>query len=240
MDLHADQSGAATLLDQAGWVLENGKRMKNGKQLSLYLVSYPFRPGLGIMAPLIKASLESLGINVTADNVPLWSDQYSHILRDRTYDLLMWAQHTLPNGDPQWFLNAFFRGNPMDSRNYAHFNSSIVDGLLDDFALAETANDARINAASAAHSAILAQVPVSNLVTPQWHIGVTNRLSKYDPWGADYYVIRADFHDDAITVAPTPMPTAAPAPEEASSANHINLSGLSVVSILFLCSMYSK
>merc|ERR1712113_434032 len=73
--------------------------------------------------------------------------------------------------------------------------TQIIDGKLDDLALAGHANNARVNAVSAAHSSILEEVAVSNLVSPQWHIGVSKRLNCYEPWGSDYYVIRADFQD---------------------------------------------
>jgi len=191
----ADKSAAETLLVEAGWTDVNGIRTKGGQQLELSLISYPFRPGLGIMAPLIKTDLESLGIKVNAQDVDLWSSPHDQILAQHTYDLLMWAQHTLPNGDPQWFLNAFFRGNPMASNNFAAVNKADIDTKLDALATAGHANNARINAVSAAHSSILDEVAVSNLVTPQWHIGLSTRLHCYDPWGSDYYVIRADFQD---------------------------------------------
>ena len=34
--------------------------------------------------------------------------------------------------------------------------------------------------------------PVSFLVTPQWYVGLSKRLSGYEPWGSDYHVLRAD------------------------------------------------
>ncbi|CAK0790031.1 unnamed protein product [Prorocentrum cordatum] len=215
--LQEDQSAAEDLLTNAGWLLENGKRMKNGIELSLTLYSYPFRPDLGTMRPLIQASLESLGITVNGGDVCLWEDAYAAILADNDYDLLMWAQHTLPNGDPQWFLNAFFRGDPMDSRNYAGINSSTVDSLLDALALAGHANNERVNAAMAVHTEILDEVAVSSLVFPEWHVGLSERLAAYDPWGSDYYVIRSDFEASfastpAPTANPTPAPTRAPTP----------------------------
>ena len=38
------------------------------------------------------------------------------------------------------------------------------------------------------------QLPVSNLLTPEWHIAVSDKMKNmgYYPYGADYYVIRAD------------------------------------------------
>lgn len=238
LNLHADKAAAAKLLDEAGWSLHSsGKRMKGGAELALSLIAYPFRPGLGIMQPVIKASLEGLGITVNDQNVDIFSAPGDAILKGKTYDLLMWAQHTLPNGDPQWFLNAFFRGDPMDGRNYAGLNSSAVDKLLDDMALAGHANGARAAAAKAAHDAIMDEAAVSNLVTPEWHVGVSGRLSEYDPWGADYYVIRKDFHE---TKSPTPAPpatsaaTTTKAPMEASAAQRPLLGLLCLAPLLFV------
>jgi len=232
--LQEDQSAAEDLLDQAGWLLgENGTRMQNGTEMHLSLYAYPFRPGLGTMGPLIKASLESLGITVTYLDVDLWSDPYTSVLASNTYDLLMWAQHTLPNGDPQWFLNAFFRGDPMDSRNYAGISSTAIDSLLDALALAGHANNARVDAALAVHTEILDEVAVSSLVTPEWHIGLSERLADYDPWGADYYVIRSDFEDGlAPTPAPPPTPSADPTTTADSVEGEDEVGGASRMTVL--------
>jgi peptide/nickel transport system substrate-binding protein len=198
-----DKAAAEALLNTAGWPLQNGIRSKNGVQLSLYLVAYPFRPGLGLMQPSLKTDFQSLGIQVNDVNVDLWSAPHNTILSGKTYDLLMWAQHTLPNGDPQWFLNAFFRGNPMSGNNFAGINSSVIDGNLDTLAHAGHANNQRTNAVTAVHSSITSDAAVMNLVMPQWHVGMRGRMACYDPWGSDYYIIRADLRDCAIPVPDT-------------------------------------
>jgi peptide/nickel transport system substrate-binding protein len=102
----------------------------------------------------------------------------------------MWAQHTLPAGDPAWLLNAFFRTD--GANNHAGFSSTDVDSLLDDLVITED-HQARVSATKRVHDAILAEVPVSNLVTPASHVGLSDRvIDDYEPWGSDYYVIRAD------------------------------------------------
>merc|ERR1740129_1906844 len=189
-DTHADKSEAERLLDEAGWTLDtsDNKRKKGGDALALTVIAYPFRPGLGLMLPKVEEALDSLGITVDARNVPLW-DGSNTILADKDYDLLMWAQNTLPAGDPQWFLNAFFRSS--GGNNHAGLSSSAVDAKLD--ALTSTGSHTdRVAKALAAHNAILDEVPVSNLMTPAWHVGLSTGLSQYVPWGSDYYVIRSD------------------------------------------------
>jgi peptide/nickel transport system substrate-binding protein len=196
--LKGDSTAAETLLDTAGWMLDtaSGKRKKDGQELNVRLVAYPHRPGLVIMQPVIKEALTALGITVTTiltgDD---WSET-STIIDDRSFDLLLWAQNTLPAGDPLWFLNHFFRSD--GGSNHANLNSATVDSLLD--TLSSSHSLARVAASKAAQTAILAEVPVSNLVTPFWHVSVSDRMDGYKPWGSDYHVIRSD-------VVPAPAPS---------------------------------
>ena len=105
------------------------------------------------------------------------------------WDLLLWAQHTLPAGDPAWFLNNF--SHSTGGNNYALLNSATVDGLLD--ALSNSDEGAtRVAEAADAHAAILAEQPVSNLVTPVWHVSLSDCVMDYVPGDSDYYVITAD------------------------------------------------
>merc|ERR1712085_28435 len=95
----------------------------------------------------------------------------------------------------------------------------------------------------AAHNAILEEVPVSIVVTPSWHVGFSSLLSSYEPWGSDYYVIRADF---GIGSAPTTTAGATSQPsdeevtkeeEDASGANSLLFGGLSVACVLLSSSL---
>ena len=150
-------------------------------------------PGLAIMQPVIAKSLENLGITVNSILTgPDWSETQAHI-DDRTFDMLMWAQYTLPAGDPGFFLNAFFRSD--GGNNYAKLQSDKVDTILDALSMAEE-HDTQVTTAKSAQRAILDEVPVSNLVTPYWHVGLNERMFDYEPWGSDYYIIRHDLYVD--------------------------------------------
>jgi peptide/nickel transport system substrate-binding protein len=182
---------AEALLDAAGWVMESstGLREKDGEILAVTLVAYPHRPELGLMQPIIAEALRDIGFNVTEVLTGMEWDETQKFIDDRTFDLLMWAQHTLPAGDPLWFLSAFFRSD--GGNNHANFTNTDVDTLIDVLSTAEE-GPTRIAAAEDAHLAIRELVPVSNLVTPEWHIGLSARMAEYEPWGSDYYVIRSD------------------------------------------------
>lgn len=204
--LAGDAAGAAALLDSAGWTCTGtcsaaNKRMKAGKTLDVHLVAYPHRPTLGMMQPLIEKSLDDLGINCTATMTGMaWSETSAH-MNARTFDLLMWAQLTLPAGDPNWFLHNFFRSDA--GSNHANINSSLIDAKLDTLSSAAPGT-ARIAASKAAETQIQAEVPVSNLVTPFWHVSLSERMRTYTPFGSDYHVVRSD-----LLVSPPPPPVAA-------------------------------
>jgi peptide/nickel transport system substrate-binding protein len=189
-DPHGDLKAATLLMEEAGWTLnDNNKLTKEGQELSVILVAYPHRPGLGIMQPIIQKALEDLGITVTTIMTGQDWSETQQIIDDRSFDMLMWAQHTLPAGDPLFFLNNFFRSD--GGSNHANLVSAEVDTHLDALAVAEDHNS-RILMAQVAQAAIHNEVPVSNLVTPMWHVSVSDRLANYKPWGSDYYIIRAD------------------------------------------------
>ena len=64
---------------------------------------------------------------------------------------------------------------------------------------------ARVTATADAHAAILAEQAVSNLVTPEWHVSLSDCVVDYVPWGSDYYVIRPDLFVPAATPCTRPQ-----------------------------------
>ena len=197
--LPTDAAQAATLLTNAGWVLNaNGIREKNGVELALDIVYYTFRPDLVTMAPLIKASYDALGINATIrvnddGNFVEGSPDPNGSTAASGFDMLLWAQHTLPAGDPKWFLDTFFRsGAPAQGnwgqKNFANVNDAAIDTALDTITTAT--GDARTAAVNAAHDAILDSYAVTFLSVPVWHVGLHSRMATYEPWGSDYYAIK--------------------------------------------------
>jgi len=233
-----DKAAAETLLDEAGWIVDtNGKRTKDGNPLTIKLVAYPQRPGLPIMQPLIKADLEGVGITVNdvVTDGSSW-DGLDEILNNNDFDLLMYAQNVLPAGDPAPYLNGQFHStgssNWMTGKTISGLQSETVDKLLDDLALASDVS-ARYAAAAAAHEAILNEVPVSNLVTPEWHVGLSERLSAYEPYGSDYYIV----HENLFVRTPAPTPAPTPGPQDVDGASQACLSGLFVASISLLTLM---
>ncbi|MEO0382723.1 MAG: ABC transporter substrate-binding protein [Pseudomonadota bacterium] len=182
-----DPQEAATLLDEAGWALgEDGIRRNDDEPLELVLWAYPQRPDLVTFQPVVRAALADLGIVVTTQV----TESPSQVAGDGDFDLFLWAQHTAPAGDPGLFLSLFFETDA--ARNYAEWSNADYDALIAELR-AEGDPDARVALALRAQELIAEEAPVSFLVTPQWHVGLSERLADYEPWGSDYYVIRPDF-----------------------------------------------
>lgn len=182
-----DPQAAAALLDEAGWTREgDGPRMRDGETLSLTLVAYPQRPDLLTYQPVIRAALADLGIEVATCVTETPTD----MARAGDFDLFLWAQHTAPAGDPGFFLSLFLGSD--GANNYSGWSNASFDALLAD--LVQTGDaEARSAIAREAQQLIAEEAPVAFLVTPEWHVGLSARLADYEPWGSDYYVIRADF-----------------------------------------------
>ena len=177
---------AAALLDESGWAPgEDGVRMRDGKPLELVLYAYPQRPDLVTFQPVIRAALAEIGIAVTTQVTESPSD----VATSGEFDLFLWAQHTAPAGDPGLFLSLFFETDA--ARNYSGWSNAAYDSLIAELR-AEGNPQARIDLALRAQEMIAAEAPVSFLVTPEWHVGLSPALAGYEPWGSDYYVIRPD------------------------------------------------
>jgi peptide/nickel transport system substrate-binding protein len=182
-----DPAEAARLLDAAGWALgADGRRAKDGQVLALTLWAYPQRPDLITFQPVIRAQLESLGITVETRVTESPSDA----ARAGDFDLFLWAQHTAPAGDPAFFLSLFLGAE--GGNNFTGWSDPAFEAILADLS-AEGDPAHRADLARAAQAVVAEGAPVAFLLTPEWHVGLSERMATYQPWGSDYYVIRDDF-----------------------------------------------
>ena len=117
------------------------------------------------------------------------AENVGEVATSGNFDILLWAQHTAPSGDPAFFFNSMLRsGAPL---NHARYANADFDAIIDGFAGTADA-DARAKIALAAQEKLFEDVPTSFLVSPEWHVGLSKRLANYEPWGSDYHVIRAE------------------------------------------------
>ena len=181
-----DLSRAEKLLDDAGWTKDaNGMRNRDGRELRLKIVTYPQRPDLVTMMPVVKAALAKAGI--AADTQVVENSGEAAAAGD--FDLFLWAQHTAPNGDPAFFFNSMLKSDgPL---NHARWKSAAFDRAIAGHTTPATLEQ-RAEIALDAQAIVFAETPVTFLVSPEWHVGVSKRLAGYEPWGSDYHVIRAN------------------------------------------------
>jgi len=181
-----DPAAAAALLDEAGWTAGwDGMRSKDGTALELVLYAYPQRPDLVTFQPVVRAALAEIGIAVSTQV----TDTASEVAASGAFDMFLWATHTAPAGDPGLFLSLFFETDAI--WNHSRWSNAEYDALIAELR-AEGDPQARVDLALKAQEMLAAEAPVSFLVTPEWHVGLSPALAGYEPWGSDYYVIRPD------------------------------------------------
>lgn len=181
-----DLARAGALLDEAGWKKgDSGAREKDGKPLRLLTITYPQRPDLVTMLPVVKAELAKIGVAIDTQVV----ENISQVAAAGDFDIALWAQHTAPSGDAAFFLNSMLRSRA--SLNYAKYASPDFDAILNRFAT-EGDPAKRVTIALDAQAKLFSDAPASFLVSPVWYVGMSKRLKNYEPWGSDYHVLRAD------------------------------------------------
>lgn len=177
---------AKGLLDEAGWKASgNGMREKDGKSLQIKIVTYPQRPDLVTMIHVINSQLKQLGIEVKTEI----SEDIGNVAKNGEFDMMLYAQHTAPTGEPSFFLNQMFRSD--GPNNYAHYKSKDFDKSLEELGMAVSDEDV-IKASVNAQNILVEDAPVLFLVDPVWYVGLSEKVKNYEPWGADYHIIRGD------------------------------------------------
>lgn len=123
-----DVSGAATLLETAGWVSQGGgRRTRDNKLLKLSLVTadsgnYPR------VAELVKADLERVGIGINIIKVGVRDLQQSYI-RPRKYDLLLYGISIGPDPDVYAYWQSSQATDP--GLNLSEYSSPAADKELE-------------------------------------------------------------------------------------------------------------
>lgn len=184
--LSTDLEKAKELLKTDGYTDSDGDKYldKDGKPLTLTLVTYPSRPDLQIIMQQTVSQLDKLGIKTTTKLV----DNIDEYLANGEYDLAFYAQHTAPTGEPAYALNQFFRTG--EGKNTMGYSNPDVDNALDQMANLP-AGEERDAIAKEVQKKVYDDLPVLYMVDPKWNIAVSEKLKGYEPYCGDYYVINA-------------------------------------------------
>lgn len=181
-----DPEQAKTLLEEAGYTDTDGDGFvdKDGEKLTLKLVTYPSRPDLSVLMQLTVSELNEIGVDTTTE----MTDSIGNYVKTEDFDLAFWAQHTAPTGEPTYSLSQFFRTGAAYNNN--EYSNEKVDALLDEMGTLP-AGDEKDELAKQVQQIVSEDLPVIYLVDPQWHIAVSDKLSGYEPYNGDYYVVNA-------------------------------------------------
>lgn len=134
--LSYDPAAAGKLLDQAGWTLSGGKRMKDGRELALRLV-LPAQSTIGRqMAELITSMLAGIGVTVNLVNVP-GGDFFEQYVTPGNFDLVLfsWGGTVFPVSSAK---SIYAKPKPKADgsleiqQNYARVGSDEIDRLFDE------------------------------------------------------------------------------------------------------------
>lgn len=179
---------ANQILEESGWVLnKDGFREKNGHTLKLRLLTYNSRPDLKTIVQVMVSQLKKLGIDSSVEIV----DAIDAEAKKGNFDLVLYAQHSAPTGDPAYFLNQFFRTN--GSKNLMNYHSEKVDTLLDELGKLPYGEEA-IKKAKEIQEEIYKDLPVLFLVDPEWNVALSKKLKNYKIYSGDYYIINSKLY----------------------------------------------
>lgn len=181
-ELVYDTAKASSILEEAGWVLENGVRVKDGQPLKLRLITYAYRPDLPVIMQLMVTQLQELGIECETAIV----ENIDASLKEGGYDMAFYAQHSAPTGNPTYFLNQFFR--TAGSKNNMGYSNEALDQLLDEMGYLPL-DEEMYGKAKEVQNILFEDLPVLLLLDPQWHVAVSEKLSDYQPYGGDYFIV---------------------------------------------------
>lgn len=121
-----DVEGAKKILADAGYTDTNGDGIveKDGKPVSLRIVTYSTKAELSMFCEEMASSLKEVGIDLKVEVYESVTEQE----KTGDFDLLMVSFTMCPTGDPLYFANIAFKTN--GSSNYGHYSNAEVDSII--------------------------------------------------------------------------------------------------------------
>lgn len=169
---------AFSLLEQAGWTVQNGV-LKNaeGQPFAFEILLDTASAGAWerITLPYVK-NLQKLGVKATVRAVDV--TQYNNRLAHFDYDMIVsvWGQSTSPGNEQRYFWGTA-AADSAGSRNYAGIKDAAVDALIEK--IIEAPDRQKLIAATRALDRVLLW---NWYVVPHWHVPA-NRLVFWDKFG---------------------------------------------------------
>lgn len=177
---------AKKMLEQAGWVLGSDNLRKKGNQaLEFTITTYPSRPELPLLAEAIQAQLKEIGVRVKIQVV----ENIKPVMESGKFDACMYSMNTAATGDPQYFLETFFKSQA--AAKVGNYNSPKVDQLVADLKTAFQV-EKRQEIAKEAQQAILDDGAFAFLVYPNGIYVAKSSVKNLTLHPLDFYFLDSD------------------------------------------------
>lgn len=178
------KAAAAKLLSDAGYKDTDGDGIveKNGKKLELNLAFYTTRSELPIIAQAMQSNLKEIGIGTKLQSYEL----VDQALKSGNFDLGLYSVNTATSGDPQSFLELYFRTG--GNANYGKYSNAEVDSLIDKLKTEKDTKE-RSNIATKVQQKLLEDNSNLFLVTPMLNLVSKNTVSGLTMYPVDYYLL---------------------------------------------------
>ena len=178
-----DLEGAKKLLADSGYTDSDGDGIldKDGKKVSLQIITYG-RTGLPQTSQALQSVLRQLGMEVSFEQLDN-TEERGHA---GTFDLSVYAEVTLPTGDPySYLMNNYGTG---ETNNFGRYSNAEVDKLLDKLAV-EFDTDKRAELAKQIDEIVLSDNSYCNIFHLNMYMAMKDTVEGLVQSPVDYYHI---------------------------------------------------
>ena len=178
-----DLEGAKALLAENGYADTDGDGIieKDGKPVSLQIITYG-RTGLPQSSQALASALKQLGIDATVEQLESTEERANA----GTYDLSVYAEVTLPTGDPYSYIASNYKTGGI--QNYGKYSDPEVDALIEELAV-EFDADRRAELARQIDTLVLADNNVCNMYHLNMYMAMKDTVEDLVQSPVDYYHI---------------------------------------------------
>ncbi|WP_100407084.1 ABC transporter substrate-binding protein [Bacillus solitudinis] len=173
------------LLENKGWKKNSdGYWEKEGKVFEVTMLTFPQRPELSIIGEVIQNHLMNEGIIVKIHQV----ENIDDALANNQWDISMYSMLTAHTGDPQYFLNVFYKSSSLS--NVSHYSSNIIDEKINKLNTT-TESTMRNELAIEAQELINNDLPQSFIVHPVTIFAAKKEVEGFIPHPIEYYYLHS-------------------------------------------------
>ena len=178
-----DMEGAKALLEESGYTDTDGDGFidKDGEKVSLEIITYG-RTGLPQSSQALQSALRQLGMDVSFEQLESTEERGNA----GTYDLSVYAEVTLPTGDPySYLMNNYGTGG---TQNFGKISKPEVDRLLGELAVEfDTARRAEL--AAQIDQEVLSDNSICNMYHLNMYMAMKDSVEGLVQSPVDYYHI---------------------------------------------------